>query len=98
MSLRPLIEGQTTEHKDEIFVDMFDPRGYRGITIRTEKYKYYLDTDGNEFLFDLENDSDEFYNLIEEDKYREILLNMRKSMILKLQQVCYRNQNQVAEY
>lgn len=98
ISLRALIEGKTTEHKDEIMVDMFNPRGYRGTTIRTERYKYYLDTDGKEFLFDLENDPDEFYSLIEDEKYKEILSKMRKSMILKLQQVCYRNQNQAAEY
>ncbi|MCG8539458.1 MAG: sulfatase-like hydrolase/transferase [Clostridia bacterium] len=98
MSLRPLIEGRTDKHKDEVIVDMFNPRGYRGTTIRTDKYKYYLDTDGNEFLFDLENDSNEFYNLAQKEKYKEIVSDMRKSMIIRLQQVCYRNQNQVAEY
>lgn len=98
MSLRGLIEERTTEHKDVIITDMFNPTGYRGTTIRTTRYKYYSDTEGNQILYDLKQDPDEFYNLVSDRQYQDILSEMRWRMMIKLQESGYRNRNKTAEY
>ncbi len=98
MSLRKLMTSKTRFHKEEIMVDMFNPAGLRGTTIRTADYKYYTDTDGNEILYDLKKDPEEFFNIVNKEEYKSVVLDMQHRMIKKLQQVCFRKINQTAEY
>ncbi len=68
-SMRALLRGETTEHKENVFTEFFDPYGLRQSTIRTKRYKYYCNNEGKEILFDLERDPQELQNVVDCEAY-----------------------------
>lgn len=97
-SMRALLRGETTEHKDNVFTEFFDPYGLRQSTIRTKRYKYYCNNEGKEILFDLEKDPQELQNVVDCAAYAQVLSKLRRDMILRLQNAAYPNLEQTAEY
>jgi len=96
-SLKPLLEGRINEFKEEILVEMFEPFGKKETTIRTKRYKYYFSSDGEELLFDLVNDPLEFNDLSKDIRYKDILSDMRRRMIARIQQAAYPNLEKIFE-
>jgi arylsulfatase len=97
-SLKGLLDGEVNKHKDDILVEFFDSNTSHETTIRTERYKYYCSNSGKELLYDLEKDPQEFKNVEGDKNYAEILSDMRKRMIVRLQKAAYKNTNKTAEY
>ncbi|MBY5944708.1 sulfatase [Photobacterium rosenbergii] len=97
-SLLPLMEGQTDQHKSLILTEQFEPNGLRQVSIRDESHRYYCDSDGQELLFDLNQDPDEVNNLINDASYQTILSTMRFKMIVKIQQAAYPNVEKIFAY
>ena len=97
-SMRPLLRGATDEHKDSILVEFFDPYGLRQTTIRTKTHKYYINNRGEEILYDLTDDPGEHINCVGEEKYRDVLSELRRQMIIRIQNAAYPNLEQSAEY
>ena len=89
-SLLPLVYNKKTEWRKECFYQHYAyggrPRPEKVYIpqcegIRTQQYKYiqYIDQDPvYEQLFDLANDPDEVNNLVSDDKYKDILNNLRQ--------------------
>ena len=46
-------------------------------SIRTERWRYIHYNNGDEELYDHQNDTDEFYNLARNDKYRELMDSLK---------------------
>jgi arylsulfatase A-like enzyme len=98
----PILQQRTTEHKDEIIMEYFDPcYNDRPLlchtTIRTKQYKYYL-SDVEEGLYDMQKDPYELDNVINQAQYSEIISQLRRSMVRKLQQIKYYDNNWDAPY
>jgi arylsulfatase A-like enzyme len=97
-SLRPLLRGETTEHKDSVLVESFEPYGLRQTTLRTAKYKYYCSNAGDELFFDLEKDPGELENRVNDPAYKEAVSEMRYKLVIRLQNSAFRNMEMSAEY
>ncbi len=97
-SLRDVISGKNNNHKDNILIEYFDPNGSRQSTIRNDNFKYYCNTDGDEILYDLNRDPYELNNIIENNKYKEILSSLRKQMIIKIQKAAFNGYESTAPY
>lgn len=97
-SLKNLLDEKTTEHKEQVLVEFFSPFGRKESTVRTDSFKYYCDSDGNEILYDLTKDPDELDNVAENDEYKDVLSDMRKRMIVSLQNALYKGNEVIAEY
>lgn len=97
-SLKNLLDGKTTTHKDDILVEFFRPYGIKQTTVRTNSYKYYYSTKGEEILFDLENDPFELENIVDKNTYSKILSDMRKRMAMRLMDAAFKGNEQSAEY
>ncbi|EGJ72165.1 sulfatase [Bacteroides coprosuis DSM 18011] len=82
-SIRPLIEGKTIKHHDEVYVETFlDGVETRGWAVIGEKHKYvvYRQFKNAEQLFNLENDPLEMQNLAPVKAYDEIKQEMRAKL------------------
>ncbi len=97
-SLKKLLEGKTSEHKDCVLTEFFEPFGERKIAIRTNEYKYYCDDSGEELLFDLKQDENQLENVAGCEAYKNTLSQMRKVMIMKILNAAYQNREKEAEY
>lgn len=97
-SLKSYIAGESKKHKSSIVCEMFDPVGYRGALIRTDRYKYYIDLEEHEFLYDLQEDPDELCNLFDSNVHQKTIANLRRQLILRQMEVSYRSRNQEAAY
>ena len=97
-SMRKLLRGETADHKENVFTEFFDPYGLRQSTIRTKTHKYYCNHRGEEILFDLEKDPNELENVVGRAEYAQVLSELRRAMIIRLQDSAYPNLEQSAEY
>ena len=76
MSLMPVMKGG--EGRDVIYM-----QGMRNKTIRSQKAMYSIYDNGEEILFDLENDPHQLHNLSGAPKAANLLGKMRKRLLLK---------------
>lgn len=103
-SFKRLITGENDDnngdqsHRDDVLTEAFMPDGEKRTTVRTRDYKYYCDTDGNELLYDLKNDPDELDNVVKDESYQEVLLEIRKRMINRIQEAAYKSGERTAQY
>ncbi|MFW6229600.1 MAG: sulfatase [Halanaerobium sp.] len=97
-SCKELLAGQKEEHKESVLIEHFSPAGNQQTTIKTRKYSYFCDAEGNEKLYDLKNDPKEFCDVSQEDEYKNILADMRKKMIKRIQKAAYRSEKRDAPY
>jgi len=76
-SLMPLLTGQTTEHRDSVYMEYFDANATYEIppmltSVRTANWKLnYCDKPRSGELYDLEKDPGEFNNLCGDSHYRD---------------------------
>ena len=98
ISLKNVIEGKRKETKNSIIVEYMNDNNFNEVTVRTEKYKYYVNTKGLEILYDLEKDEDELYNVADKKEYNEIKSFMRLEMIKKIQYSAYNSKEKIAPY
>lgn len=98
ISLKNVIEGKEKETKSSIIVEYMNNNNFNEVTIRTKKYKYYVNTEGLEILYDLEKDPYELYNISNKKEYNEIKSLMRLEMIKKMQFSAYNSKEKKAPY
>ncbi len=84
-SLMPLFRGES-EIRDCVYAE-HGPDGYWQRVIRTDEAKYMCNTRGEEVLFDLEKDTDEFKNIANERSRQALLNEMRSKMRVRSMEV-----------
>ena len=77
---------EAPEFRDSVFVDFRTPGGPGVKTVRTTKAKYHKTSEGDEVLFDLERDPDEYVNVARDPSERGLLEEMRERMLLRVLQ------------
>lgn len=91
-NLLDVVRGETDNRPDEIFAQISESRV--GRVIRTPDYKYAVYAPGvgggeaasadhyaDDFLYDLKKDPDELCNLIHEESYRSVKLELRERLL-----------------
>jgi arylsulfatase A-like enzyme len=53
-------------------------------TLRTDRYRYVVEADGSEFLFDLEQDPNGYHNRAGEPTFADMLAGLRQQMLVRL--------------
>jgi arylsulfatase A-like enzyme len=53
----------------------------RSVMIRTKKWKLIIRTQGKEELYNLENDPDENFNIIEDKKYQPVIADLKEQLL-----------------
>lgn len=86
--IAPHIQGDILPVADNIFPVKTDKSGltenYGFKSLRIEGYRYVIQSNGSELLFDLSNDPYEYYNVALDKKYINILGTCRKKLLVKL--------------
>ena len=67
-------------------------------TIRTDEAKYMCNADGEEILFDLQKDPDEFIDVSGEKSSQPLLNEMRKKMLVKACEVMEDKPERIVPY
>lgn len=97
-SMKPILTGETQEHKEEIFAEHFDHKELHISLIRTKDYKYVIWSDGSETLYDLNKDKDEFNDVSKQEEYKVIISDMRYRMLKKIRSVTPKERDMEAAY
>lgn len=103
-SFKKLLENSNSKtdskshHREDVLTEFFVPGGKKESTIRTKKYKYYCSSIGEELLYDLKNDPEELNNQVGNPDYTNVLLDLRKRMIVRIQEAAYKSGERKAEY
>lgn len=98
-SLKAIAQGKTETHKDSVLIELFNPlEAERQSCVKTESFMYYVDSRGDEKLFDRIEDPDELENVIQLDKYQSALKELRLQLINKMQQSAFCAREASAEY
>lgn len=84
-TLKRLLTGETSVHKDAIFCEHFDHKQHNISLVRTKTFKYVVWTDGSETLYDLKNDPNELKDVSGLTVYKDTLSKMRFKLLRKLQ-------------
>lgn len=93
----PVINGKIDQVRDSIIIQSFNTK-YQGTTIRYQNYKYYVDNEGREILFDVINNPQETINYAADDSYSLILSEIKLKLIKELMAVSYSKQEKIAPY
>lgn len=86
MSLAPIMNNTVTEWRDAYLIEYYSDTVFERIfkmgykAVRTERYKYihYLDLEGMDELYDLQQDPYELKNIINDPKAKTALADMKK--------------------
>ncbi|MEL6307641.1 MAG: sulfatase-like hydrolase/transferase [Chloroflexota bacterium] len=78
-SLLPLLRGDVAHHRDSALVE---GNGWKNI--RTRQFRYLVHADGNESLWDIVKDADEYDNVANDSTYRSALAECRLGMLRHL--------------
>lgn len=99
-SVKPVLQGQTTAHKDAALIEYFEPckSGTHSSSIKTKEYLYCISEAGDEVLYDRKNNPEENMNVADSDEYQEVLSKMRKRLINRLQVASYSRHERYAMY
>ncbi|WP_461207368.1 sulfatase family protein [Clostridium sp. DL1XJH146] len=98
-SIKELLDGREYKGREEVLTEFFEPNNlYRASTVRTKEFKYYIDNNGDEILYNLIEDPNELINIIYYDKYKDILSNMRRRLVLRLFQASDNSKIKTAQY
>ncbi len=98
ISLKPLIEQKIDSIKDSIIIEYMSENNFNEVTVRTTDYKYYVNTKGQEILYDMKKDPFELNNIAYVEEYKEIKSLMRFEMIKKMQLSSYNSREKMAPY
>lgn len=80
-SFRPLLQGDSYQERESVFIEYRHPFGISWKTIRTHSYKYCVSNEGEELLFDLKSDPHELRNVSGQAEYQDILHQAREELI-----------------
>ncbi len=100
-SLRRLLTVETAQHREDILVEFFEPHGGAQTMLRTERYKYCLDADGGELLYDMIADPKEIHPIrpAKDDAVGQaILSDMRLRMLVRTREAAYPSREKTAAY
>ncbi len=64
------------------------PEHTKAVMVRTKDFKYVRRLYESDELYDLKNDPEELYNLIEDKKYGDILLGLKERLLTFYQETC----------
>ncbi len=98
-SLLPLLRGQTTDNRTEVFAEIHAMGAGKIIMCRTDRYKYvyhWLSDDVDE-LYDLKEDPAEMTNLYKAPTHRAIVQSMRDKIITWSEQTGHRYHKLIAQ-
>ena len=96
--MKPLIEQKIDSIKDSIIIEYMSENNFNEVTVRTTDYKYYVNTKGQEILYDMKKDPFELNNIAYVEEYKEIKSLMRFEMIKKMQLSSYNSREKMAPY
>ena len=82
-SLRGLLEGEGYAARRSVFMEHKDPFRTSWKAIRTERYKYCVNQDGEELLYDLVLDPYEQRNAAADAGYTDVLNDVRAELLLR---------------
>ncbi len=97
-SIKNLLLGETDTHREDILIEFFEPFGKKETTLRTDRFKYYLNSYGEELLYDLEIDPKELVNAIAFPEFQETISKLRLRMLLRIQEAAYPSIEKTALY
>ena len=80
-SFRPLLEGRDYEARTSAFIEHKFPFQAAQKSIRTDRYKYYVDARDNELLFDLKADPNEQEDVSANAEYAEAIQRCRHELL-----------------
>lgn len=84
-SVASLLEGKQKVHREDIYMEHFSKYNNKNCTVRSKEYMYFCNTEGLELLYDIKNDPYQLRDISKEKEYSDILSEMRKRMILRIQ-------------
>ncbi|MEE4195243.1 MAG: sulfatase-like hydrolase/transferase [Anaerolineae bacterium] len=80
-SFRGLIEGKEYHPRTSTYTELKNPFRFSWKAIRTERYKYCVNQDGQELLYDHQIDPYEQKNVVSDPTYAAALLEVRQEML-----------------
>lgn len=80
-SLLPMLRGTATPNREN-HTALMEHRGWK--TLRTERFRYLVEADGSEKLFDLVDDPKEYHDRSRDPEYAAHLATMRHRLIRRL--------------
>jgi arylsulfatase len=96
-SLRPLLEGSASEHRQDVLTESF-LAGQSQATIRTRTHRYNTGANSGEILYDLEADPHELTNRAADPAAREVLSDLRHRLARRLLTAHQRFRPRVADW
>lgn len=93
-----LFDNPGESHRDDVFTEAFYYNGGREGTVRTRFHKYYCASDGRELLYDMTDDPNELTDQSGNPEYSKVLADMRKRLILRIQEAAYNGPKPEAGY
>ena len=82
-SFRALIEGKDFQARSSTFTELKNPFRYSWKAIRTQQYKYCVNQDGEELLYDHIKDPYEQHNVVHDPGYEDALATVRHEMLMR---------------
>lgn len=76
-SLLPVMTGRA-DGRDRIALAENYRAGFAGRMIRTDRWKYFFYTSGEEYLYDMHNDPGEVHNLVDSPEHRALVMELRE--------------------
>lgn len=92
------VRGLESSGSESVLVEFATPEGQSVKTIFTNRYKYWINELGEEVLFDLSRDPNEFINSASDPVYESALHTMRALLIAKLLNTEDRSRERIAPY
>ena len=100
-SLAGLLKNPEDRHREDVLVEFFEPHGGRQTMLRTERYKYCLDAEGRERMYDMALDPKEISPIYPETmnaSMLSILSDMRRRMLIRTREAAYPSREKTAAY
>ena len=100
-SLAGLLKNPEGCHREDVLVEFFEPHGGHQTMLRTERYKYCLDAEGREMMYDMALDPKEISPIHPETmnaSMEPILSDMRRRMLIRTREAAYPSREKTAAY
>jgi len=97
-SLHHALEDADPTPRDDVLVESFFPHGRRSATVKTRTHTYSCNSAGRELLFDRTRDPHEGTNVADDPACRDILSDLRRRMVVRLQRAAFNAVERDAQY
>jgi len=78
-SFLPLLRDEAFEGRDSALLEM-----HRGKTLRTDRYRYVAHQNGEEALYDLAEDPDEYNDISDDEEYADVRCRLRHELLERI--------------